>query len=86
MQRRNGTLELVIPFISNNKPSEFARSDLNHKQGRDENWLQRLVHLLFSLREEAQLPAAFHFAMETKNQSHSYRIEITTSRNLYLSK
>ena len=61
---KSGTLDLVIPFVSTEKPEEFAKSDYAHRQGRDSVWLKRLKPLLCSRRPEAQALAAFHFAME----------------------
>ncbi|XP_052798105.1 NAD(+) hydrolase sarm1-like isoform X3 [Mya arenaria] len=61
---KSGTLDLVIPFVSTEKPDQFARSDYAHRQGRDPVWLKRLKPLLCSRRPEAQALAAFHFAME----------------------
>ncbi|XP_041379033.1 NAD(+) hydrolase sarm1-like [Gigantopelta aegis] len=73
---KSGTLDLVLPFISSNKPSEFAQNDISHKQGRDKNWLERLIPLLFSRRQEAQALAAFHFAMESSIKAEQGRQEI----------
>ena len=61
---KSGTLELVKPFISSQDPFEFAQKDKAHIHGQNKDWLQRLVPLLSSKREEAQSMAAFHFAME----------------------
>ncbi len=61
---KSGTLELVKPFILTHDPSQFAQSDKSHIHGQSKAWLERLVPLLASKREEAQALAAFHFAME----------------------
>lgn len=74
---KSGTLELVMPFISSNKPTDFAKSDFSHKQGRDRIWLLRLVPLLSSRREEAQVLAAFHFAMEAGIKAEQGRLEVS---------
>ncbi|CAL1544602.1 unnamed protein product [Lymnaea stagnalis] len=73
---KSGTLDLVLPFINSNKPSQFAQSDVTHKQGRDKIWLKRLIPLLFSRRHEAQALAAFHFAMEATIKAEQGRQEI----------
>ncbi|GFO26159.1 sterile alpha and tir motif-containing protein 1 [Plakobranchus ocellatus] len=73
---KSGTLELVLPFINSNKPSQFATSDVTHKQGRDKIWLKHLIPLLFSRRQEAQALAAFHFAMEAIIKAEQGRQEI----------
>ncbi|XP_078335172.1 NAD(+) hydrolase SARM1-like isoform X1 [Crassostrea virginica] len=62
--KNSGTLEVVLPFLTSHTPSQFARMELSHQQGRSRDWLKRLVGLLSSKREEAQALAAFHFAME----------------------
>ncbi|XP_056022492.1 NAD(+) hydrolase sarm1-like isoform X2 [Ostrea edulis] len=62
--KNSGTLEVVLPFLTSHTPSQFARMELSHQQGRSKDWLKRLVALLSSKREEAQALAAFHFAME----------------------
>ncbi|XP_055862351.1 NAD(+) hydrolase sarm1-like isoform X2 [Biomphalaria glabrata] len=72
---KSGTLDLVLPFINSNKPSQFAQSDVTHKQGRDKIWLKRLIPLLFSRRQEAQALAAFHFAMEASIKAEQGRHE-----------
>ncbi|BFZ19099.1 hypothetical protein BsWGS_22138 [Bradybaena similaris] len=73
---KSGTLDLVLPFINSNKPSQFAQSDVTHKQGRDKIWLKHLIPLLFSRRQEAQALAAFHFAMEAIIKAEQGRQEI----------
>ncbi|KAG1686944.1 Sterile alpha and TIR motif-containing protein 1 [Nymphon striatum] len=61
---RSGTLNLVEPFVTCHSPKEFAASSASHVHGQSKTWLQRLVHVLNSKREEARNLAAFHFAME----------------------
>ncbi|KAK9512864.1 hypothetical protein O3M35_001186 [Rhynocoris fuscipes] len=61
---KSGTLNLVEPFITTHNPSEFANSNLAHAHGQSKHWLQRLVPVLSSKREEARNLAAFHFCME----------------------
>lgn len=61
---KSGTMDLVLPFIENHTPAEFAQSDQSHRHGRAREWLSRLIPVLSSKREEAQALAAFHFAME----------------------
>ncbi|GBN10412.1 Sterile alpha and TIR motif-containing protein 1 [Araneus ventricosus] len=61
---KSGTLDLVEPFVTSHSPEEFAKSHVGHVHGQSKNWLQRLVNVLDSKREEARNLAAFHFAME----------------------
>ncbi|KAL1451715.1 hypothetical protein WDU94_006069 [Cyamophila willieti] len=61
---KSGTLDLVEPFVMSHSPSEFAKSNLAHAHGQNQNWLQKLVPVLSSNREEARNLAAFHFCME----------------------
>lgn len=61
---KSGTLDLVEPFVLSHNPSEFAKSNLAHAHGQSKHWLQRLVPVLSSNREEARNLAAFHFCME----------------------
>ncbi|XP_014293947.2 NAD(+) hydrolase sarm1 isoform X4 [Halyomorpha halys] len=61
---KSGTLDLVEPFITSHNPSEFANSNLAHAHGESKHWLERLVPVLSSKREEARNLAAFHFCME----------------------
>lgn len=61
---KSGTLDLVEPFVTTHNPSDFAKSNLAHAHGQSKNWLQRLVPVLSSKREEARNLAAFHFCME----------------------
>ncbi|XP_049776157.1 NAD(+) hydrolase sarm1 isoform X2 [Schistocerca cancellata] len=61
---KSGTLDLVEPFVTTHNPFEFAKSNHAHAHGQSKNWLQRLVPVLSSKREEARNLAAFHFCME----------------------
>lgn len=61
---KSGTLDLVEPFVLSHNPYEFARSSLSHVHGQSKHWLQRLVPVLSSKREEARNLASFHFCME----------------------
>ncbi|XP_075164569.1 sterile alpha and armadillo motif isoform X5 [Haematobia irritans] len=61
---KSGCLDLVEPFVTTHDPSEFAKSNLAHAHGQSKHWLQRLVPVLSSNREEARSLAAFHFCME----------------------
>lgn len=61
---KSGCLDLVEPFVMSHDPSEFAKSNLAHAHGQSKHWLQRLVPVLSSNREEARSLAAFHFCME----------------------
>ncbi|XP_058054907.1 NAD(+) hydrolase sarm1 isoform X1 [Anopheles bellator] len=61
---KSGTLNLVEPFVTTHNPSDFAKSNLAHAHGQSKHWLQRLVPVLSSKREEARNLAAFHFCME----------------------
>lgn len=61
---KSGTLDLVEPFVTSHNPSEFAKSNLAHAHGQSKHWLQRLVPVLSSNREEARNLATFHFCME----------------------
>ena len=79
---RSGTLELVQPFVLNHDPLEFARSDKSHVHGRSKGWLQRLIPVLNSKREEAQSLAAFHFAMEANIKKDQDRTEVSPTHGL----
>ena len=76
---KSGTLDLVIPFVSTEKPEQFALSDYAHRQGRDPEWLKRLKPLLCSRRPEAQALAAFHFAMEAGIKSAQGKNNVSQS-------
>ncbi|XP_038215221.1 NAD(+) hydrolase sarm1-like isoform X2 [Zerene cesonia] len=73
---KSGTLDLVEPFVTTHNPSEFARSNLAHAHGQSKNWLQRLVPVLSSKREEARNLAAFHFCMEAGIKKQQGNTEI----------
>lgn len=76
---KSGTLDLVIPFVSTEKPEQFAKSDYAHRQGRDSVWLRRLKPLLCSRRPEAQALAAFHFAMEAAIKAEQGKSDVSSS-------
>lgn len=61
---KSGTLDLVEPFVTSHNPSEFAKSNPAHAHGQSKHWLERLVPVLSSNREEARNLATFHFCME----------------------
>lgn len=73
---KSGTLDLVEPFVTSHNPSEFAKSNLAHAHGQSKNWLQRLVPVLSSKREEARNLAAFHFCMEAGIKKQQGNTEI----------
>ncbi|CAG4910929.1 unnamed protein product [Colias eurytheme] len=73
---KSGTLELVEPFVTSHNPSEFARSNLSHAHGQSKQWLQKLVPVLSSKREEARNLAAFHFCMEAGIKQQQGNTEI----------
>jgi hypothetical protein len=72
----SGTLALVLPFITSHTPMEFAQMDLWHRHGRSHEWLERLVPVLTSKRQEPQALAAFHFAMEAGIKSEQGRKKV----------
>ena len=72
----SGTLDLVLPFLANHNPADFARMDKSHQHGRSSGWLKRLVPVLSSKREAAQALAAFHFVMEAGIKSEQNRKEV----------
>ncbi|XP_032598806.1 NAD(+) hydrolase sarm1 isoform X1 [Drosophila grimshawi] len=61
---KSGCLDLVEPFVTSHDPYVFAKSNLSHAHGQSKHWLERLVPVLSSNREEARNLAAFHFCME----------------------
>ena len=73
---KSGTLNLVEPFVTTHNPSEFAKSNLAHAHGQSKQWLQRLVPVLSSKREEARNLAAFHFCMEAGIKKQQGNTEI----------
>ncbi|XP_020710386.1 NAD(+) hydrolase sarm1 [Athalia rosae] len=73
---KSGTLDLVEPFVTSHNPSEFAKSNLAHAHGQSKNWLERLVPVLSSKREEARNLAAFHFCMEAGIKKQQGNTEI----------
>ncbi|XP_043282971.1 NAD(+) hydrolase sarm1 [Venturia canescens] len=72
----SGTLNLVEPFVTSHNPYEFAKSNLAHAHGQSKNWLERLVPVLSSKREEARNLAAFHFCMEAGIKKQQGNTEI----------
>ncbi|XP_046980639.1 NAD(+) hydrolase sarm1 isoform X2 [Schistocerca americana] len=73
---KSGTLDLVEPFVTTHNPFEFAKSNHAHAHGQSKNWLQRLVPVLSSKREEARNLAAFHFCMEAGIKKQQGNTEI----------
>lgn len=73
---KSGTLDLVEPFVMSHNPSEFAKSNLAHAHGQSKHWLERLVPVLSSNREEARNLAAFHFCMEAGIKKEQGNTEI----------
>ncbi|XP_032683872.1 sterile alpha and TIR motif-containing protein 1 isoform X1 [Odontomachus brunneus] len=73
---KSGTLDLVEPFVTSHNPYEFAKSNLAHAHGQSKNWLERLVPVLSSKREEARNLAAFHFCMEAGIKQRQGNTEI----------
>ncbi|KAL1132185.1 hypothetical protein AAG570_010142 [Ranatra chinensis] len=73
---KSGTLNLVEPFITSHNPSDFAKSNLAHAHGQSKHWLERLVPVLSSKREEARNLAAFHFCMEAGIKKQQGNTEI----------
>lgn len=73
---KSGTLDLVEPFVTSHNPFDFAKSNLAHAHGQSKNWLQRLVPVLSSEREEARNLAAFHFCMEAGIKKQQGNTEI----------
>lgn len=61
---KSETLDLIDPFVTTHTPSEFAKSNLSYAHGQSQHWLEKLVPVLSSVREEACNLAAFHFCME----------------------
>lgn len=73
---KSGTLDLVEPFVTSHNPWEFAKSNSAHAHGQSKNWLERLVPVLSSKREEARNLAAFHFCMEAGIKKRQGNTEI----------
>lgn len=73
---QSGTLNLVEPFVSNQLPDQFANSTVAHRHGQSQNWLQRLLPVLSSKREEARNLAAFHFCMEAGIKKQQGNLDI----------
>lgn len=79
---KSGTLDLVEPFVTTHNPYEFAKSNLAHAHGQSKNWLERLVPVLNSKREEARNLATFHFCMEAGIKKQQGNTEIFRSIGL----
>ena len=60
------TLDRVDTFLQTRNPSDFANTYSNQNHGRE--WLERLLPVLSSNREESKNLAAFHFSMEAEIQ------------------
>ena len=73
---QSGTLNLVEPFVSHQLPDEFANSTVAHRHGQSQGWLQRLLPVLRSKREEARNLAAFHFCMEAGIKKRQGNLEL----------
>nr|XP_053634146.1 NAD(+) hydrolase sarm1-like isoform X1 [Cherax quadricarinatus] len=73
---QSGTLNLVEPFVLNQIPDQFANSTVAHRHGQSQSWLQRLLPVLRSKREEARNLAAFHFCMEAGIKKQQGNIEL----------
>ena len=73
---KSGTLDLVEPFVTSHNPYEFGKSNLAHAHGQSKHWLQRLVPVLSSKREEARNLASFHFCMEAGIKKQQGNTEI----------
>ena len=70
------TLSLIEPFVNTHLPEDFANSTVAHRHGQSKDWLERLVPVLLSKREEARNLAAFHFCMEAGIKKHQNNLEI----------
>ncbi|XP_063841948.1 NAD(+) hydrolase sarm1-like isoform X3 [Scylla paramamosain] len=73
---QSGTLNLVEPFVSSQLPDAFANSTVAHRHGQSQGWLQRLLPVLRSKREEARNLAAFHFCMEAGIKKRQGNLEL----------
>ena len=60
------TLDNVETFLQTKNPADFAETYSNQNHARD--WLERLLPVLYSNREESKNLAAFHFNMEAEIQ------------------
>lgn len=61
---KSEALSLVETFVIKHNPSEFAKCNLSRANGQSKDWLQNLVPVLNSKREEARNLVSFHFCME----------------------
>ncbi|XP_050726423.1 NAD(+) hydrolase sarm1-like isoform X6 [Eriocheir sinensis] len=73
---QSGTLNLVEPFVTSQHPDQFANSTVAHRHGQSQSWLQRLLPVLRSKREEARNLAAFHFCMEAGIKKRQGNLEL----------
>ncbi|KAJ8677136.1 hypothetical protein QAD02_012923, partial [Eretmocerus hayati] len=73
---KSGTLDLVEPFVTSHDPDQFSKSNLAHAHGQSRDWLEKLVPVLSSEREEARNLAAFHFCMESNIKKQQGNTEI----------
>lgn len=73
---KGDTLNLIEPFVNSHLPEEFANSTVAHRHGQSRDWLERLVPVLSSKREEARNLAAFHFCMEAGIKKNQGNLEI----------
>ena len=60
------TLDRVETFLQTKNPVDFAETYSNYDQNHGSGWLERLLPVLTSNREEAKNLAAFHFCMEAE--------------------
>lgn len=73
---KGDTLSLIEPFVNSHLPEEFANSTVAHKHGQSRDWLEKLVPVLSSKREEARNLAAFHFCMEAGIKKNQGNLEV----------
>eukprot|EP00092_Neocalanus_flemingeri_P003601 GFUD01003864.1.p1 GENE.GFUD01003864.1~~GFUD01003864.1.p1 ORF type:complete len:1212 (+),score=220.77 GFUD01003864.1:159-3794(+) len=64
--QKSGSLDRVMPFLSQKNPADFAEMSAKQSHGQSSAWLRRLLPVLTSNREEAKNLAAFHFCMEAE--------------------
>ena len=70
------SLKQVMPFITKMNPSEFAEKSAKQSPGQSKAWLQRLLPVLTSDREEAKNLAAFHFCMEAEIKVNEGKVSV----------
>ncbi|XP_034254873.1 sterile alpha and TIR motif-containing protein 1-like [Thrips palmi] len=73
---KTDVLALVERFVSSHDPPRFSRSSPALWRGHSAPWLQKLVPVLSSKREEARSLAAFHFCMEAGIKKQQGNTEI----------